>query len=377
MRIESIERRAAYFISPHGFGHAARAAAVMEACCTLSPHLRFDIFTRVPEWFFRQSLTRPFNYHELETDLGLVQTTPFAADLSKTIKRLDEMLPFDEALIESLARQVREWRCEFVACDIAPLGILVAERARVPSILVENFTWDWIYEEYAQEDARITRHADYLRTLFERASYHIQTEPVSVRSARATLQAPPVSREPRTSAPLIKEKLGLPMKAPSVLITMGGIAAMPFSFINRLETLREIFFVIPGGSTKMERRANLVLLPHDSGFYHPDLVNASDALVGKIGYSTVAEAFHSKVPFYYVTRPGFRESHVLARFVDERMHGRSMTEEDFTRALWLDHVQEMASHERTTTTLRVNGAHDVANFFVKLLKEVTDGTRSS
>ncbi|HEV7844051.1 MAG TPA: glycosyltransferase family protein, partial [Pyrinomonadaceae bacterium] len=160
--MESIERRIAYFISPHGFGHAARSAAVMEAACRADEKIRFEIFTQVPEWFFLQSLTHEFGYHSLQTDLGLVQTTPFVVDLRETISRLDEMLPFDVRLIESLSRQLIELRCEMVVCDIAPMGIIVAERARLPSILVENFTWDWIYAEYASDDSRIGRHSDYL-----------------------------------------------------------------------------------------------------------------------------------------------------------------------------------------------------------------------
>jgi len=31
-------------------------------------------------------------------------------------------------------------------CEIAPMGILVAKETRVPAILVDNFTWDWIYQ---------------------------------------------------------------------------------------------------------------------------------------------------------------------------------------------------------------------------------------
>ena len=55
--------RIAYFISPHGYGHAARASAVMDAIHDISPSLRFEIFTTVPQWFFEQSLTGPFAYH--------------------------------------------------------------------------------------------------------------------------------------------------------------------------------------------------------------------------------------------------------------------------------------------------------------------------
>jgi hypothetical protein len=38
----------AYFISPHGFGHASRAAAVMEALYKIESSIRFEIFTTTP-----------------------------------------------------------------------------------------------------------------------------------------------------------------------------------------------------------------------------------------------------------------------------------------------------------------------------------------
>lgn len=366
MRMESIERRIAYFISPHGFGHAARSAAVMEAAWKMDELLRFEIFTQVPEWFFRQSLTKGYGYHSLPTDLGLVQKTPLRIDLAETLRRLDQMLPFDERLIESLAREVVLMGCEMVVCDIAPMGIRVAASARLPSILVENFTWDWIYEEYVGEAPAIQAHADYLREVFAAAQYHIQTEPVSVPSERAALRTPPVSRYPRTPSRVVRERLGIPLRARTVLITMGGIE-MTFPFISRLEMEREIFFVIPGGSRRQEIRNNLVLLPHSSDFYHPDLVNAADAVLGKIGYSTVSEAFHAGVPFLYVMRRGFRESMVLAKFVDEEMHGRAISEEEFERGDWLPYLNEVLPRERAGPE-RPNGAQEVAAFLLGLLK---------
>lgn len=365
--MESIERRIAYFISPHGFGHAARAAAIMEDACRIDENLRFEIFTQVPQWFFRQSLTRPFGYHSLLTDLGLVQLTPFTVDLAETIRRLDEMLPFDGRLIESLAREILEMRCELVVCDIAPMGIAVAEGARLPSVLIENFTWDWIYEPYALEDPRIQAHADYLRAVFRSAQYHIQTEPVCVPSDGASLCTPPVGRKARLPRYIIRERLGIPERAPSVLITMGGIPA-EFPFTRLLEQAPHIFFVIPGGSQTTARQNNLVLLPHASDFYHPDLVNAADAVVGKIGYSTVAEAFHAGTPFCYVMRHGFAESSVLAKFVDARMHGQAILEEDFTRARWLPFMDEVLARPRISSP-HPNGARDVAEFLVKLLNK--------
>jgi hypothetical protein len=69
--------RIAFFISPHGFGHAARAASVMEALAQIDSSHQFDIFTTVPEWFFANCNSFAFQYHQLLTDIGLVQKTPF------------------------------------------------------------------------------------------------------------------------------------------------------------------------------------------------------------------------------------------------------------------------------------------------------------
>ena len=61
----------AYFVSPHGFGHAARAAAVMSALRRRRPDLELHVFTTVPRWFFDDSLGAvPFSYYPLATDVG-------------------------------------------------------------------------------------------------------------------------------------------------------------------------------------------------------------------------------------------------------------------------------------------------------------------
>ncbi|HYQ61402.1 MAG TPA: hypothetical protein VEP29_10130, partial [Desulfatiglandales bacterium] len=60
--IAPLKNRIACFISPHGYGHAARATAVMEALHHLDPEKEFEIFTEVPEWFFHHSLSGAFTY---------------------------------------------------------------------------------------------------------------------------------------------------------------------------------------------------------------------------------------------------------------------------------------------------------------------------
>ncbi|MGM0453008.1 MAG: NUDIX hydrolase [Thermodesulfobacteriota bacterium] len=135
----------AYFITPHGFGHAARASAVMEAVYERWPFVRFEIFGNTPEWFFADGLTVPHGCHAAETDIGMVQQSSLEVDQKKTIEALDAFLPFDDGQIEAFAGRLRALDCRAVICDIAPLGIAAGKRAGLPTVLVENFTWDWIY----------------------------------------------------------------------------------------------------------------------------------------------------------------------------------------------------------------------------------------
>ncbi len=144
----SEEHRIAFFVSSHGLGHAARAAGIMAAMHDLSAAIRFEIFTAAPYWFFEQTLSGPFSYHPLLTDIGLVQSTPFHENLLETLKRLDDFLPLDPQWIERISRSVLDSRCELILCDISPVGIAVGRASAIQSVLVDNFTWDWIYEAY-------------------------------------------------------------------------------------------------------------------------------------------------------------------------------------------------------------------------------------
>jgi UDP:flavonoid glycosyltransferase YjiC (YdhE family) len=360
-------KRIAYFISPHGFGHAARAAAVMQAISDIDASVGFEIFTTVPSWFFQDSLSASFTCHALLTDIGLVQKTAFEADLNKTLGCLNEFLPFPASLISEITATVTKLNCVLIISDISPLGIAIANQARIPSVLVENFTWDWIYEQYAAADNRFHRHIEYLRSLFQAADFHIQTEPVCCRST-ADLTTAPVSRRITTADNRIRKRLALPETARMVLITTGGIN-QSYGFLEELKKRPDIYFVMPGAAPKTEIRQNCVFLPHRSAYYHPDLVNACDAVVGKVGYSTLAEVYHAGVPFGYVMRSNFRESEPLAAFVEKEMQSVYLKESDFSSGRWLAKLQELLNLSRVQRRV-TNGAQQIGRFIQnRILKD--------
>jgi len=304
------ERPVAVFVSPHGFGHAARAAAVLDAMAERSPDLRFEIFTSVPEWFFADSLRCPWRHHEEVTDLGLVQRSAIEEDPLATAEHLAAFVPPDERQVDRLADRVRELGCRAVMCDIAPLGLAVAARAGLSSVLVENFTWDSVYRAYGPP---LDGFAEPIRRLVEGVDLHLQTEPVCWLRPGA-IRVPPVSRPPRSPRPAVRQRLGVPAGDRLVLLTMGGLA-WDYRALELLEQHDDAWFVVPGGSSRPVRRGRLISLPHRCELYHPDLVAAADVVVGKLGYSTVAEVVHSEAAFLYLRRERFPESPFLEAFV--------------------------------------------------------------
>lgn len=356
-----LKRSLAYLISPHGFGHAARACAVMNALYARDATLRFEIFTRVPRWFFAQSLHAPFTYHACLTDIGLAQDNALNENLPQTLKRLREFFPFDPPLIATLSAQVTRLKCRAVLCDIAPLGIVVARAAGLPSILIENFTWDWIYAGYG--DARLAKYSAYLRGIFRAADYHIQTEPICAPRA-CDVATRPVAREPRAAPRATRARLGISPRARVVLITMGGTPSAPaHAWLERLTQRAGVHFVIAGNYRRVERRDNVILVPPRSEFYHPDLAHASDAIIGKAGYSTVAEAYRAGVPFGYLAREKFREAKTMARFIETHVGGFEIAAADFASGDWLTRVEELLALPRRVCR-EPNGAEQIAEFLL-------------
>lgn len=337
----------------------------MQAVSEMVAEVHFDIFTTIPSWFFQDSLSGSFTYHKLLTDIGLVQKTAFQADLNTTLRKLTDFLPFNPPFIEEIAAAVKKDNCALIICDISPMGIAVGKHAGIPTMLVENFTWDWLYQQYVEVDGRFNGHIDYLKSLFSAANYHIAAEPVCC-PGPADLTAAPVSRKSKNPADRIRKRLRLPPASKMVLITTGGIS-QDYGFLDRLKKMRHIRFVLPGAGLQMAIRDNLIILPPHSDFYHPDLVNASDAVVGKVGYSTLAEVYHAGVPFGYAVRSNFRESEPMAAFIARQMEGIFMDESEFSRGDWTDKLNILLDMGRLPKS-RPNGADQIGRFITGLIK---------
>ena len=315
-----------------------------------------DVYTTVPEYVFAASLEPgSFTYHPLATDVGLVQHSALDVDLDGTLERLESFIPFDPDVVYETAEKLKRSGCRAVVCDISPLGITVAREAGLPSILIENFTWDWLYFDLlavetarnpgSQRLSKIRSHIRYLNDVFLSVDVRICTAPAHD-SRESFIKLPPIYRLPRKSPKYIRKIFNVPGDCSIVLISNGGVRE-DNPFMEQVKRHRQIFFIMTGSPVN-KRTKNCVLLKHDTEFFHPDLVFASDAVIGKLGYSTVAEVYSARVPFGYITRSGSREAVVMRDFVDGMMESMPISRDDYFTGDWMHHLHYLIDKRRQT-----------------------------
>ena len=358
--------RLGVFVTPHGFGHAARVSAVVAALARRLPDLELDLHTTVPEWFFAASLPAGFRYRPFACDVGLVQRDAVHEDLGATVAALERLWDAGgpAAAVARVAEELRVSAADAVLCDISPLGLAAARAAGLPAILLESFTWDWIYEGYLGAEPRLAAWIERLRPLAEGADLRLQAAPCcrSVAGARAVA---PIARRPRAGRAAVRARLGIDGERPLVLVSFGGIETRIDS-TARWEELAEVDFVVPGGAAEERREGHRILLPHRTPVPHPDLVAAADLVVGKLGYSTVAEAFAAGTRVAYLPRPAWRESAVLERFVHERLPALALDAAEFASGEWVARLPALLARPRPAPG-DASGAEPAAEAIAALL----------
>ena len=110
--------------------------------------------------------------------MGLVQKSPFEHDLQKTISKLEYFLSFKDPALRDIKNILCHFDPHFILNDISPLGLKLGKELNIPTLLLENFTWDWIYSPYEKNSYLFTNLISDLKEIFSSADLRIQTNPI-------------------------------------------------------------------------------------------------------------------------------------------------------------------------------------------------------
>jgi hypothetical protein len=352
-----------WFISPHGLGHAARASAIIAGCSSMCPGIHHHLFTTVPRPFFDESLGGVlFDLHDLGCDVGMVQKTPLVEDVDATLRALEGLQVDGGPGFERVVREVAATGCQLIVSDIAPMGLAVARRLSVPGVLVENFTWDWIYRAY--DDPRLAVFGERLGEIFRSAAVRIQTKPVC-QPVQGAHTVAPVSRRSQLERNELRSRLGVAADGRLILLSVGGLDGGAIGRGVRFPPAT--ILVAPGIGDRIGPGVDPIRIPSMGGPAHPDLVAASDLVIAKLGYSTVAEVYHAGAALAYLRRPRFPESPILEAFVDEHIPSAALPENWFENPSTTEVLGGLLDISRRDGP-RPNGAEPAAELILSALQ---------
>lgn len=357
-----------FYVSGHGLGHATRSGAVIEALQAASDGgLSLAVRSQVPQWVFAER-ARAIAYRPAVVDVGVVQTSALDLDLPATLAAHESFLAGWKTAVEREAEWMRRSEARAVIADVPPLAFAAASTAGVPALGVANFSWDWILDAYAAHDRRWAPMVRCYREAYGTADRLFRLPLHGDLSCFPRIvDVPHVVNRSRRSAAECRAAAGVAddERRRVVLVSFGGLTGSALEPSGGAE-LDDYLFVGMGprppafGGTWLE-------IAGPSGIRHEELICASDAVLGKPGYSTVAEVIAHERRFLYVPRSGYRENILLERGLAESACARSMPREDFASGRWRPHLDALFDQPPPPTAPPTHGAEAIADVLIELL----------
>jgi len=350
-----------FYISGHGFGHAARAIQVVNAIARREPSVRIVLRTSVPEWFLRASLEAPADILPVVTDPGVVQPDSLSIDEDETARRAAAFYRDFETRIGGEAQVIRALDPAIVLGDIPPLAFAAAGAAGVPSIAISNFTWDWIYEGFPGFDALAP---GVRRTIAEgnaQASLALRLPFFGGFASVTRIEDMPlVARRATVAGDETRRRLRLPSDRPVVLATFGGHGGN----VPLADAAGNGSFLLVATDYEVGQEApphpNLRVVSagelRAASLTYTDLLAAADVVATKLGYGIVSECIANDVALLYTLRGRFAEQDVFVREMPAVLRTRAIDREHLIGGCWAESIEALLAQPAPIETMRADGA---------------------
>ncbi len=342
-----------YYISGHGYGHAARACQVIAA---LPGDVKVIVRTSVDSSFIIRESGRKVQVVPGQFDTGVAQSDNLTLDWKKTFKQVEEINRKNSAGLLDETDFLRRHRVDLVVCDVPPAPLEAARMAGVPSVVIGNFTWVEIFEREAKSYPEAGRLADIWREEYNMATLAIRTPPAFPMAYFHHVQTvQPVARRGKNIKTALRKHLGLPAQQRLVLLYFGTFGDDQL----KVPSLPGITFL-----SFLEMPGEVVMLEPDH-WHFPDVVASVDCVMAKPGYGTIGECMANGTPVVYHPRNDFAEYPVLRKALTEWGGGVQLSQQNLLNGKWAAAVAKAIALKPSRVPSK--GASQAAKLLMDLL----------
>lgn len=289
----------AFYISSHGFGHLTRCLVHIEKYLQETNYTIYIVCGEKQIEFAKKYLGKLNNrlmFKTMRTDVGLINKYN-SLDVDKE-KLEEELSKFIDTWLETVQREVdflKINKVEKIVTDISPIGMLVGNKLGVEVEAISNFTW---YNQYKFLDLNkkiVDKFLEAEKCIDEFYVYPLALDLTHLNCLKKEINY--VSRD----FDYYKIKSLRDKNKKIVFISCGKSANFEKIEIRNFEGV--IYYTEGIDVIGEGRHIKLLVATIDTHNY----VGASDFVIIKAGWGTVAEAVLSKVPMVLLEREGVLE----------------------------------------------------------------------
>ncbi len=364
-----------FYISGHGFGHASRAIEVINALLVRRPDASIHVRTPAARWLFDVTVRGTIHYHHAEPDTGVVQRDSLHPDLEATAAAARAFYESFDARTRREAAWLRGAGARLVVADIPPLALAAADAAGIPAVAMGNFTWDWIYDDYASWFGTAAWIPALIRSThrFAEEAWRLPMHG-GFAGFRRVIDLPFVARHSLRRREEVRARLGIQAHRHAVLVSFGGfgLRSMGLDALTRLEGYD---FIVTEGSLVPQgartagaadtRHLNVVSVNehawYGEGWRYEDLVKAADVVVTKPGYGIIAECLANDAAMVYTSRGRFLEYDTLVAALPRTLSSAFIPNDDLLAGRWEVAIEAALARPRPPAREASDGAEFAAD----------------
>jgi len=318
----------AWYATAHGYGHGVRSSDLIRALFRRRGDLALTLSTALPVDFLRNRIGdagRP-RFRDRRLDLGMVQLDSVRVDTEATLEALSRLEAAHDRLVEEESRFLRESGARLVVADIPAIPIEAAKACGIPAVAVGNFSWDWIYADFAARDPRWRPAVEMFRRAYAQADlllvlpFAAPMDAFPRREKVGCLAQPGKNR--RTE---LAEATGADAAARWVLLSFTTLDWDETALAEAASTPGTEFFTVQ--PLAWEGKENFHAVDRER-FPFSDVVASVDAVVTKPGYGILSDCLANGKPLVAAERRDFAEYPVLVEALKRHFRSVRLSEAD-------------------------------------------------
>lgn len=318
----------AWYVTAHGYGHGVRSSDLMREVFRRRNGLAVTVSTGLPLDFLRNRIgpAGRLAYRIRRLDVGMVQLDSVRVDTEATLAALDRLVAAHDSLVEEEARFLADSGARLVVADIPSIPIEAAKKCGIPAVAMGNFSWDWIYADFAARDSRWRPAVEMFAKGYAQADLLLElpfAAPMDAFPRKERVGC--LARPGKNRRAEIAEETGANPAARWVLLSFTTLDWDAAALDEAASTPGTEFFTVQ--PLAWEGKKNLHAVDRER-FPFSDVVASVDAVVTKPGYGILSDCLANGKPLVCAKRRDFAEYPVLVEALKRHFRSVPLSEKD-------------------------------------------------